>query len=95
MFTAERMAQILLAIVMMATALVIMIKKPSQQSLTAEAPIADTIRNVVEDTTACIATSKKTTPKQKKEGRKTAKKTKAPVKQRDHLQEPMKVTENE
>lgn len=95
MFTAERMAQILLAIVMVATALVIMIKKPSQQRFNTEASAADTICNVVEDTTACIATSKRTTPKQKKEGRKTDKKAKAPVKQRDHLQEPMKVTDNE
>ncbi len=101
MFTAERLSQIFLAIVMVVTALVIGLKKTAQRRAD-PLPVAenttDTITtNIIDtlatDTAALVPAAKATTNPRKKKKNKKKNTTKAPVRQRDHMQEPMTVSE--
>lgn len=101
MFTAERISQIFLAIVMVVTALVVGLKKTAQRKAdplpvaenTTDTIVTNIIDTLATDTAAVVPVTKTTTNPRKKKKTKKKKTTKAPVKQRDHMQEPMNVTE--
>lgn len=96
MFTAERIAQIFLAIMMVATALVIMLNKPGTDTNAAPQPIVeDSMKITHEGDSAKPATwPNKPKPPKKERKNKTEKKTKEPIRQRDHLHEPMSLTDD-
>lgn len=104
MFTAERLAQILLAILIVATALVVCLKRPSAKADTKESTriVYDTIPASPNKTRYPYnaETSKHLKRSLERHYRKTNnsrtnKKEKETVKRRDHLREPMAVTGEE